>query len=166
MVNYLPCPLDLPAIEAEDLNGKAVSVVPDDQAKLSGLAFKLMNDSYVGKLVFFRIYSGTLKKGMALLNPRTGKTERIARLLIMKADAREDIEVAHSGDICGIVGLRDVVTVTRSAKKAILCVWSHRHFQKRLFPCPLSRRQLPIKINLSRASIDYRKKTRLFLFQQ
>ena len=48
VVNYLPCPLDLPAIEAEDLNGKAVSVVPDDQAKLSGLAFKLMNDSYVG----------------------------------------------------------------------------------------------------------------------
>ena len=110
VVNYLPCPLDLPAIEAEDLKGKAVSVMPDDQAKLSGLAFKLMNDSYVGKLVFFRIYSGTLKRGMALLNPRTGKIERIARLLIMKADAREDIEVAHSGDICGIVGLRDVVT--------------------------------------------------------
>ena len=110
VVNYLPCPLDLPAIEAEDLKGKAVSVMPDDQAKLSGLAFKLMNDSYVGKLVFFRIYSGTLKRGMALLNPRTGKIERIARLLIMNADAREDIEVAHSGDICGIVGLRDVVT--------------------------------------------------------
>ena len=96
VVNYLPCALDLPAIEAEDLKGEAVSVMPDDQAKLSGLAFKIMNDSYVGKLVFFRIYSGTIKKGMALLNPRTGKTERIARLLIMKADAREDIEVAHS----------------------------------------------------------------------
>ena len=165
VVNYLPCPLDLPAIEAEDLNGKAVSVVPDDQAKLSGLAFKLMNDSYVGKLVFFRIYSGTLKKGMALLNPRTGKTERIARLLIMKADAREDIEVAHSGDICGIVGLRDVVTGDTLCEKAILCVWSHRHFQKQLYLCLLNRRQLPIKINLSRASIDYRKKTQL-LFQR
>ena len=110
VINYLPCPLDIPAIEAEDLKEKKILVAHDDQAKLSGLAFKLMNDSYVGKLVFFRIYSGTLKKGMALLNPRTGKTERIARLLIMKADAREDIEVAHSGEICGIVGLRDVVT--------------------------------------------------------
>ncbi len=110
IIQYLPCPLDLPSIEAEDSKGKALTVQPDDSAHLSGLVFKLMNDSYVGKLVFVRIYSGTLKKGSALLNARTGKTERIARILLMKANAREDIELAHSGDICALVGLRDVVT--------------------------------------------------------
>ncbi len=110
VLQYLPCPLELPAVKAEDLKGKEVEVVPDDAAKLIGLAFKLMNDSFVGKLVFVRIYSGTLKKGTALLNTRTGKTERIARILLMKANTREDIEIAHSGDICALVGFRDVVT--------------------------------------------------------
>ena len=110
VVNYLPCPLDLPPMKGESSQGKAVEVVPDDTAKVAGLAFKLMNDPYVGKLVFFRLYSGELRKGSALLNARTGKTERISRLLVMKADAREDIEVAHSGDICALVGARNVVT--------------------------------------------------------
>jgi elongation factor G len=69
-----------------------------------------MTDPYVGKLVFFRIYQGTLKKGTPLYNPRTRKTERVSRLMIMKADAREDIEVAYSGDICALIGVKDVVT--------------------------------------------------------
>jgi elongation factor G len=110
IVDYLPSPIDLPAIEAEDLKGKAVRLESNDQGQLAGLAFKLMNDSFVGKLVFFRVYSGCLKKGAALLNPRTGKTERIARILLMKANSREDIDIAYSGDICALVGLRQVVT--------------------------------------------------------
>lgn len=110
VVNYLPCPLDLPPMKGETEQGREVEVAPDDNAKFAGLAFKLMNDSYVGKLVFMRVYSGSLAKGTALYNPRTGKTERISRLLIMKADSREDIDVAYSGDICAIVGARDVVT--------------------------------------------------------
>ena len=69
-----------------------------------------MTDPYVGTLVFFLIYQGTLKKGTPLYNPRTRKTERVSRLMIMKADAREDIEVAHSGDICALIGVKDVVT--------------------------------------------------------
>ena len=110
VVNYLPCPLDLPPMKGETEQGRDVEVTPDDNGKFAGLAFKLMNDGYVGKLVFVRVYSGTLAKGSALYNPRTGKTERISRLLIMKADSREDIDVAYSGDICAIVGARDVVT--------------------------------------------------------
>ena len=110
VVNYLPCPLDLPPMKGETEQGRDVEVAPDDNGKFAGLAFKLMNDGYVGKLVFVRVYSGTLAKGSALYNPRTGKTERISRLLIMKADSREDIDVAYSGDICAIVGARDVVT--------------------------------------------------------
>ncbi len=110
VVNYLPCPLDLPPMKGEDSRGREVEVDADDSEGLAGLAFKLMNDPYVGKLVFFRVYSGELKKGTAICNTRTGKTERISRLLVMKADDREDIEVAYSGDICALVGARDVVT--------------------------------------------------------
>jgi elongation factor G len=110
VVNYLPSPLDLPPMIGEDKTGRPVEVKPDDNAKLAGLAFKLMNDGYVGKLVFFRVYSGSISKGSVLHNPRTGKTERISRLLVMKADAREDIDTAYSGDICALVGARDVVT--------------------------------------------------------
>ena len=110
VVNYLPNPLDLPPMVGEDIKGNRIEVVSDDAAKFTGLAFKLMNDSYVGKLVFMRVYSGSLSKGTALFNPRTGKTERISRLLVMKADSREDIDTAYSGDICAIVGGRDIVT--------------------------------------------------------
>ena len=110
VVNYLPSPLDLPPMEGEDKQGRPVEIKPDDSAKLAGLAFKLMNDGYVGKLVFFRVYSGSISKGSVLHNPRTGKIERISRLLVMKADAREDIDTAYSGDICALVGARDVVT--------------------------------------------------------
>ena len=110
VVNFLPSPIDLPPMKGETEKGLEVEVAADDNAKFAGLAFKLMNDSYVGKLVFMRVYSGILSKGDALYNPRTGKTERISRLLIMKANSREDIDVAYSGDICAIVGARNVVT--------------------------------------------------------
>lgn len=110
VVNYLPSPLDLPPMMGEDSSGQGIEVCPDDDAKLAGLAFKLMNDGYVGKLVFFRVYSGSISKGAALHNSRTGKVERISRLLVMKANSREDIDTAYSGDICALVGARDVVT--------------------------------------------------------
>ncbi|MGJ3243215.1 MAG: elongation factor G [Opitutales bacterium] len=110
VVDYLPAPTELPAIKGEDSNEAVVEIHPDDGAPVAGLAFKLMADPYVGKLVFFRVYSGTLEKGTALYNPRTRKTERISRLMIMKADAREDIDRAFSGDICALIGVRDVVT--------------------------------------------------------
>lgn len=109
VVDYLPSPLDIQAIRAFK-DGEEVAVEPDDNAKIAGLAFKLMNDPFVGRLVFFRVYCGELKKGAALYNPRTRKTERISRLLVIKADQREDIEAAYSGDICAIVGARDIVT--------------------------------------------------------
>src|SRR5690606_36716541 len=100
----------LPPMKGETSKGADALVAPDDQGKLTGLAFKLMNDGFVGKLVFFRVYSGTLSKGSVLHNTRTGKTERISRLLLMKANSREDIDTAYSGDICALVGARDVVT--------------------------------------------------------
>ena len=110
VVDYLPSPLDLPPMKGEDSEENVVEVAPNDASKVAGLAFKLMTDPYVGKLVFFRVYQGTLEKGSTLYNPRTRKSERVSRLMIMKADAREDIEVAFSGDICALIGVKDVVT--------------------------------------------------------
>ncbi len=110
VVNYLPSPLDVDPMRGEDEREKEVLIQPDDSARVAGLAFKLWTDPYVGKLVFFRNYSGNLKKGSVLYNPRTGKTERISRLMIMKADSREDVDEIFSGDICALIGVRDVVT--------------------------------------------------------
>lgn len=110
VVDYLPSPIEVAAIKGEDDDGNEVIIKADDSAKVAGLAFKLWSDPYVGKLVFFRLYSGTLRKGSALYNPRTRKTERISRLMVMKADAREDFDVAYSGDIFAIIGAKDVVT--------------------------------------------------------
>ena len=119
VVDYLPSPLDLPPMKAFDVDEEIVDILPDDHGKFVGLAFKLMTDAYVGKLVFFRVYRGALTKGSALLNSRTGKTERISRLMIMKADAREDIDVAYSGDICAIIGAKDVITGDTLCDKSI-----------------------------------------------
>ena len=110
VVNYLPSPLDMPPVQGHDSNGQSVSIEPDDNGKATALAFKLWSDPFVGKLVFIRVYSGTIKKGDMLMNPRTGKSERVSRLLIMKADSREDVDVVRSGDICAAIGVKNVHT--------------------------------------------------------
>ena len=110
VVNYLPSPLDMPPVEGHDRKNKAVIIEPDDNAPTVALAFKLWSDAYVGKLIFIRVYSGTIKKGDMLYNPRTGKSERVSRLLIMKADSRDDVECARSGDIVAAIGLKNVWT--------------------------------------------------------
>jgi elongation factor G len=110
VVDYLPSPLDLPPTRAFDDDGNEVGIPVGDSGKVAALAFKLMTDPYVGKLVFCRVYAGQLRKGSTVYNPRTRQSERIGRLVTMKADAREDIEVAYSGDICAAVGLKNVAT--------------------------------------------------------
>ncbi|MDA1064950.1 MAG: elongation factor G [Verrucomicrobia bacterium] len=110
VINYLPSPLDLPPMVGHNSSEEAVEVGPNDNGKFVGLVFKLWTDPFVGKLVFCRVYSGKLAKGSQVFNPRTRKMERVSRLLIMKADDREDINVAYSGDICAIVGVKNVWT--------------------------------------------------------
>jgi len=110
VIDYLPSPIDVVAIRGQDEDGGEVMISADDLAPVAGLAFKLMTDPYVGKLVFFRVYCGELRKGTTLYNPRTRKSERISRLMVMKADAREDVDVAFSGDIVAIIGVKDVAT--------------------------------------------------------
>lgn len=111
VVDYLPSPLDLPPMKAFKDDGETeTGVEPDDNAKPVGLCFKLWSDPYVGQLVFFRLYRGTLKKGDSLYNPRTRKMERVSRLMIMKAMDREEIDTAYSGDICALIGPKEIVT--------------------------------------------------------
>jgi elongation factor G len=110
VVNYLPSPIDVPPMQGQDTDGKEVEAVVDDKAKLAGLAFKLWNDPFVGRLVFYRVYTGQLKRGMSLYNPRTRRTERVSRLVLMRAIEREEIDVAYAGDICAVVGVKDVIT--------------------------------------------------------
>lgn len=121
VVNYLPSPLDIPPQKGHSVEdeGAAVEVGPNDSDKIAGLAFKLFTDPYVGKLVFFRVYCGTLSKGSALFNPRTGKMERVSRLMVMHADRREDIDVAFSGDIVAIIGAKDVRTGDTLCEKGV-----------------------------------------------
>jgi elongation factor G len=110
VVNYLPNPLDLPPMMGQNSDGESVGITADDSAKLAGLAFKLWTDPFVGKLVFFRVYTGTLPKGSVVYNPRTRRTERVSRLVLMRAMDREEIDIAYSGDICAMVGVKEVIT--------------------------------------------------------
>lgn len=111
IIQYLPSPLDVPPVKGIHPTTQIELVrETDDSQPLTALAFKIMADSYVGKLTFLRIYSGSLKVGDSVLNPRTGKTSRVGRLLEMKANQRTNVEQALAGDIVAAVGLRDFAT--------------------------------------------------------
>ena len=112
VVDYLPSPLDIPAAQGQSPDDESLEVFAetDDNEKFCSLAFKLWADKYVGKLVFFRVYSGMVSKGDMVYNPRTCKKERIGRLIKMHADKHEDIETCYAGDIAAIVGLKNVQT--------------------------------------------------------
>ena len=110
VVNYLPSPIDVPPMMGQDSDGNKVQAVVDDKSKFAGLAFKLWTDPFVGKIVFCRVYTGKLPKGMAVYNPRTRRTERVSRLVLMRAMDREEIDVAYAGDICALVGVKEVIT--------------------------------------------------------
>src|SRR5207248_10478156 len=104
--------LDVPPVVGKDPDKNLAEVIrkADDNEPFSALAFKIMSDSFVGQLTFIRVYSGQLKTGDAVLNPRTTKTERIGRLLKMHANKREEIHEIYAGDICAAVGLRGINT--------------------------------------------------------
>jgi elongation factor G len=112
VVDYLPSPLDVPPIEGTEPGEPETKLVrhADDTEPLAALGFKIMTDPFVGQLIFIRIYSGILKTGDSVLNPRTGKTERIGRLLKMHANKREEITEIMAGDICAAVGLKNLNT--------------------------------------------------------
>jgi len=112
VLDYLPSPTDIASAEGHNpkTEGEVVVAETDDNSKHCSLAFKLWNDKFVGKLVFFRVYSGTVSKGDIILNPRTGKKERIGRLIQVQADNQKDIDTCYAGDIAAIAGLKNVTT--------------------------------------------------------
>ena len=111
VVDYMPSPLDIPAIKGVDPDtGEEDERAASDELPFSALAFKIMADPFVGRLSFFRVYSGTLASGSYVFNSTKGKKERIGRILQMHANRREEIEIAYTGDIAAAVGLKDTTT--------------------------------------------------------
>ncbi len=110
VVDYLPSPLDVGAVGGVNTKGEDASREPGDDQPFSGLAFKIMTDPFVGKLAFFRAYSGVLKTGSYVYNSVKGKKERVARILRMHANHREEVDAVYSGEICALVGLKDTTT--------------------------------------------------------
>ncbi len=110
VIEYLPSPLDIPPVEGLDEKDQPDHRKASDDAPFSALAFKLMNDPYVGQLTFFRVYSGVVKSGDTVYNPIKGKKERIGRIVQMHANQREEIQEVHAGDIAAAIGLKEVTT--------------------------------------------------------
>ncbi len=110
IVDYMPSPLDIPNIKGVDMDGNETERVTSDSEPFAALAFKIATDPFVGKLCFFRVYSGTLDAGSTILNANKGKKDRIGRILQMHANHREDIEKVYAGDIGAAVGLKEVST--------------------------------------------------------
>src|ERR1700740_824626 len=111
VVDYLPSPLDIPPAKGQNPDtDQPMEAVTDDNGTFCSIAFKLWSDPFVGKLVFFRVYSGTLSKGDTVYNARTNKRERISRLIQIQADKRADIETCYSGDIAAIVVIKNITT--------------------------------------------------------
>ena len=110
VIEYMPSPVEMPDVKGTDARGEAATRKPKDDEPFAALAFKILNDPFVGNLTFFRAYSGTLKSGDAVYVPTKDKTERIGRLLQMHANKREEIEEVRAGDIAAAIGLKDTRT--------------------------------------------------------
>ena len=110
-MDYLHSPLDVGPVEGFDANGRdVITREPSDDAPFAALAFKIMTDPYVGRLTFFRVYSGQVKTGDLVLNVNTGKKERVGRLMLMHADKREERKLVSAGEIAAMVGLKNTRT--------------------------------------------------------
>ena len=133
VVSYLPSPLDVPAIKGVNEKDEPIERHASDEEPFSALAFKIMNDPFVGSLTFFRVYSGVLEKGSYVLNSTKGKKERIGRILEMHANTREEIDEVRAGDIAAAVGLKDTTTGdTLIAEKTEIVI-----LEKMVFPEPV-----------------------------
>lgn len=123
VVELMPSPVDVKAIEGELEDGSKVERHSSDEEPFSALSFKVMTDPYVGRLTFLRVYSGKLTAGSYVLNSTTGKKERISRLVQMQADQRNEIEEVYAGDICAAVGLKDTTTGDTLCDEKHLLSW-------------------------------------------
>jgi elongation factor G len=132
VIDYLPSPLDIPAVQGTDKAGETVERPADDKTPFSALVFKIMADKHVGQLSFTRIYSGTLKSGSYVYNSTKDAKERVGRIMKMHANKREDLEEAYAGEIVAIAGLKNVTTGDT------ICIDSHPVILEAMeFPTPV-----------------------------
>lgn len=112
VIDLLPSPLDIPATKAHSLDDESTEILlhAEDDGPIGALVFKIVTDPYVGRLAYFRVYSGTVKQGQMLLNPAKGRKERIGRLIRMYADRRDDVTEVYAGEIAAVLGLKDTFT--------------------------------------------------------
>ena len=165
VVDYLPSPLDIPPARGIDPDTHEEKFAPtDDNGDFCSLAFKLWSDPFVGKLVFFRVYSGKLSKGDTVYNPRTSRRERISRLIQIQADKREDIQTCYSGDIAAIVGVKNITTGDTLCDNPIRSSSSLRLSRSRSSRWQSSRRQSSIKKKWRPLFRGCQKKIRLSAF--
>ena len=141
VVSYLPSPLDLPPISGHCLNGTQIERYPKDQGRLAALAFKVVTDRHVGKLVYVRVYSGTLESGSYVLNSKENKRQRVGRILRMHAAKRESVDALHTGEIGALTGLQDT-----STGDTICCEESPIILEAIEFPAPV----LSVAVRLDR----------------
>ena len=134
VIDYLPSPLDVKPIIGHRANDPEEEVVakPDDSAEFAALAFKVMTDPYVGKLTFFRVYSGTLTSGSYVKNSTKDKRERVGRLLQMHANSRQEIDTVYSGDIAAAVGLKETGTGDTLCGEKMTLSWNQWNSQSQL----------------------------------
>ncbi len=128
VIDYLPSPVDVEAIKGVDLDGKEIERHPKDSEPFSALAFKVMTDPFVGKLTFFRVYSGHLSSGSYVLNATKNKKERIGRILLMHANDRKEIPEVFTGDIAAAVGLKDTTTGNTLCDEKHACILESMEF--------------------------------------
>ncbi len=128
IIDYLPSPLDVEAIECTDKNGNDVLRHPSDSEPFTALAFKIMTDPFVGRLSFFRVYSGVLKSGSYVLNSTKGEKERIGRILQMHANQRKEITEVYAGEIAAAVGLKNTTTADTLCAENAFCIMKGMEF--------------------------------------
>ncbi len=128
VVDYLPSPIDVDAISGVDLQENPIERKPNDEEPFSALAFKVMADPFVGRLTFFRVYSGQLKSGSYVMNATKGTKERIGRILLMHANDRDEISEVYTGDIAAVVGLKNTSTGDTLCDEKNLCILESMNF--------------------------------------
>ena len=128
VIDYLPSPMDVEAIDCVDMNGNDVKRHPSDSEPFTALAFKIMTDPYVGRLSFFRVYSGVLKSGSYVLNSTKGEKERIGRILQMHANQRKEINEVYAGEIAAAVGLKNTTTADTLCDEKNSCIMKGMEF--------------------------------------
>ena len=128
VIDYMPAPTDIESIKGVDMNGEAIERHPSDSEPFSALAFKVMTDPFVGKLTFFRVYSGHLSSGSYVKNATKNKKERVGRILLMHANDRKEISEVYTGDIAAAVGLKDTTTGDTLCDEKHACILESMEF--------------------------------------